>query len=620
MNPFPLRAPLFALVCWLSTSAILYAKNPEVHRIDPPHWWVGMASDTLELLIKGDGLEGAHYRVEGKGIRVLKAVQAQNPSYAYVTLLMDSEAPAQNISLVVSGSRGKTIVPYALKPRDASQRQNMGLSSADVLYLITPDRFANGNPSNDIRKDFRETSLRRKEVYDRHGGDLAGVAQRIEYIHSLGTTAVWLNPILENNQVHASYHGYAITDHYAIDPRYGTMAEYQNLCQLLHQRQMKVVMDVVYNHAGDKHYLFLNQPDTSWFNSYARFPQSNFRETTLFDPYASKKDQEVFTKGWFDTAMPDWNLKDPHAAAYLLQNTLWWIEEVGTDALRIDTYTYPDQVFMARLNKVVRQHYPRMFLFGETWVHNHQSQAYFVQRFPFRTFDSHLNNVTDFQTYFSIKEVVSKNNSWNEGVGKLYQSLAADYLYYDPTTLITFVDNHDEGRYFGLCGEDLRKYKVGLSLLYTLRGIPCLYYGTEILMKSTENHGTMRQDFPGGWPGDVRNAFESTGRTAQENEAFEFVQTLAHYRRGSAVLQTGKMMHFAPSQGFYSIARYTQDKIVLLLVNASDIPEKGKATRFDELLHGQRAGLDILHGLTPVVLESEFTLDPWEVRWIEFQR
>jgi glycosidase len=619
---FPPFARFFFAVAALAP-LVLGAKGPTApERIDPPHWWVGMARDTVRLLVKSPSIQGkceALPLFKHSQIKLISGTVLKNGGYMKLVLWMSPNAQPTNLPFQIKTPSGNLAFTYALKPRDASKRQLMGITPADHLYLITPDRFANGDPKNDQVDGQIERSLNRKEPYDRHGGDLVGIEKHLDYIQSLGVTSVWINPWLANNQVRASYHGYAITDHYLVDPRFGTNADLIRLSDALHARGMKQVMDVVYNHAGDKHYLYLNMPDSTWFNSKTLFPRSNYRETTLFDPYASKRDREFFERGWFDDAMPDWNLENKDAANYLIQNTLWWIEEAGIDALRIDTYTYPNQNFMSRLNKVVRAHYPRMVLFGETWVHNHPSQAYFTGGFPFRKSDSHLNSVTDFQTYFSIKETVTQKSEWNQGVGKLYQSLAADYLYQDPYRLVTFVDNHDEGRYFGLCGEDLRKYKLGLTLLYTLRGIPCLYYGTEILMKSTENHGTMREDFPGGWAGDARNAFTAEGRTPKENEAFDFVQKLGRYRTSQAALHYGQMMQFAPENGLYVVARYTQDRIVLTVVNASDQPAKVSMERFDELLGGKRNAVKALDR-SPVQWSETWEAGPWFSEIYEIQR
>jgi glycosidase len=615
----------------LSTSALLFLtlgfawadKGPTApERVDPPHWWVGMANDTLRLLVKSPALQGKCQAVpqfKNKDVQMLSSTVLKNGGYLKIVLWLDPNAQPVNLPFAVQTPSGTLNFTYALKPRDASKRQLMGLDASDQMYLITPDRFANGDPKNDRVDGQLEMSLNRKEPYDRHGGDLVGIEKHLDYVQSLGVTAVWINPWLANNQVRASYHGYAITDHYLVDPRFGTHADLLRLSNALHERGMKHVMDVVYNHSGDRHYLHQAQPDSTWFNPKKKYPRSNYRETTLFDPYASQRDKDFFERGWFDDSMPDWNLENKDAANYLIQNTLWWIEEAGIDALRIDTYTYPNQNFMARLNKVVRTHYPRMVLFGETWVHNHQSQAYFAGGFPLRPSDNRLNSVTDFQTYFALKETVTKASGWNEGVGKLYQSLAGDYLYQDPYRLVTFADNHDEGRYFGLCGEDLRKYKLGLTLLYTLRGIPCLYYGTELLMKSTENHGTMREDVPGGWPGDPRNAFTAAGRTPQEQEAFDFVQKLGNYRKSQAALHNGKMMQFAPENGLYAVARYTQDRLILTVVNASDQPATVSMERFDELLNKKRDAVRALDR-AQVRLTERWEAGAWSSEIFEFQR
>lgn len=581
--------PLFITFLFLGFGFSSQAQKPVVNRIDPPFWWSGMEQDTLELLLYGEHLENTSATIQGENVQLLQYEIAENPRYAYLQVLTHN-SPAQEFKIELhSGNKSKT-VKYLLKERSGSSAHRESLTKNDILYLITPDRFANGDSKNDQFKSLNEKNIDRSNPYARHGGDLQGVINHLDYINSLGNTAIWLNPVLENNEFSASYHGYAITDHYIIDPRYGSFEDWTTLVTEMKKRKMKMVMDMVYNHFGDQHQLYLSPPSSDWYNRWPTFTQTNYRATTWFDPYASQKDKTQMADGWFDHHMPDVNQRNPHVAKWLIQNSIWWIEAGGVDAFRIDTYAYPDQQFMADLGKAVHREYPNFFIFGETWVHGTQVQSWFADKNPFRPFPSHMNSVTDFQFYFAVKEMLNSEPGWSNGVNKIYYTLAADYQYADPARLVTFVDNHDEGRYFGMANQNMDRYKIGLVILYTTRGIPCLYYGTEILMKETKGHGEMRQDFPGGWMDDTVNKFVATGRTALENEAFEFVSFLGNLRRDWNVLTDGQLMQFTPpSEGPYSYIRYTEEEGLLVIVNPSKKAVDVDAKRYDEILNGQRS-------------------------------
>jgi len=557
------------LVILLLASTLIFAQKPTIERIDPPHWWVNFEHPDVELLIKGKNLP-TNVAVQGQGVSIVEVIQPENKNYLRVVLRIAQNAKPQKVEILI----GKTKVLYELKERNYSNKSLMGLYPNDFIYLITPDRFANGNPANDALKGMQENTINRNHHYKRHGGDIAGIASKLDYIKDLGVSALWINPLLENNQPKESYHGYAITDHYKIDPRFGTNADFKHLVDDMHSRGMKMVMDVIYNHWGDQHYLHRDLPEYNMVNWWDEFTKTNYRSSTLHDPYASARDKLLMTDGWFDNHMPDLNQRNTTIANYLIQNAIWWIEEYGIDAYRIDTYSYPDQEFMGELARRILQEYPKFFMFGETWVHVIQEQNYFVEKNPHRMpFNSRLQSVTDFQWYFALEKGIHEPTDWASGMSRMYYVLSGDYLYPKPQNLVTFLDNHDLARWYGHVGEDMQKFKIGIALLFTSRGIPQLYYGTEILMKETQGHGEIRQDFPGGWPGDAVNKFESSGRTEIENEAFAYIQLLANYRKKSMALTIGELTQFTPRNGLYIYVRHAKNgEKVLVVVNNSSAP------------------------------------------------
>lgn len=573
---------LFALIPTFS-----WAQNFFVERIDPPSWMPKNGGDQVELLLKGNEFnEVQEVTSDNRALQIISIEHADNDEYLYVTVNIQPVEQETNITLTLNGGRRSSAVNFTLHPW---QERSRGLTASDYLYLITADRFANGDEMNDVFLDMNEDSIAREEPYARHGGDVRGIIDHLDYIESLGVTGLWISPLLENNEHQASYHGYAITDHYQLDRRNGTNEEYLELSNELKERDMKLVMDVVYNHFGDQHYLFTNPPSRDWFNQWPEYTQTNYKATSLMDPYASEHDRNLMANGWFDKHMPDVNQRNPHVAKWLIQNSIWWVDLYGVDAFRIDTYAYPDQQFMADLDSTLLHRYPDFFIFAETWVHHEPTQYWFMRENQDRAFNSHLQSVTDFQFYFALKEALTQESGWSNGMSKLYYVLAHDYLYDNPELLVTFADNHDEGRFFGMIGEDIRKYKIGLGIMMTTRGIPCLYYGTEILMKETDGHGKMRQDFPGGWESDTINKFEAEGRTPLEQEAFEFIQHLGQLRSTDPLFTEGRLTQWAVHDGVYVYTRDLNGEVLLVIVNRNDEANEIRLTTYDEVLGGRRS-------------------------------
>lgn len=613
MNVITFKKCLF-YTFFLGVLTVQFLAAQEIANAYPPFWWKGMENDTLEIMLYDTrGIEKGDISISGSGeIELLRTQQLANTRYAFLTLIIPDTYKGKGFKIKWNNGSMR----YEI--RDRKGHNPSGLNPSDVLYLITPDRFANGDPSNDRIEGMHEKVYDRNEIYGRHGGDIKGIIDHLDYINDMGFNSLWICPLLENDQPDASYHGYAITDHYLIDPRFGSLEDYGLLMEQMHSKGMKMVMDVVYNHVGSKHHLFEDLPDSSFFNFHREFTRTNYRAVSLFDPNASESDRKRFTDGWFDTHMPDVNQRQPQFANFLIQNSIWWIELFGIDAFRIDTYTYPDQKFMGDLARRIRMEYPDFFLFGETWVHGPEIQSYFVENNPHNPVSTHLNTVTDFQLCFAIQEALTRSPGWTEGITKIYYRLAADYLYEEPGQMVTFLDNHDLARVFGYLNGDFDKFRIALTMLFTMRGIPCLYYGTEILLKETENHGVIREDFPGGWPGDTLDKFTAEGRSDLENQAYELTQILLKWRSQSDAIKNGRMMQFVPEDHVYVYFRFTKSDTVMVVCNVHEKEDRElDLSRFAEVWPEGSLGYSILDQKT--ISGSKITLGPKSIQVIEMK-
>jgi glycosidase len=595
-------------------------------RVEPANWWTGLKWNKVEIMCHRPGLADYSLRLErAKGVKLIKVEKGDSPNYLFITLEIKANAPPQKVALTFSKGKNTFSYEYPIRSRNTAPKAQ-GVTPRDVVYLIFPDRFANGNPSNDTVAGMLE-GLRRNEPDGRHGGDLAGIYQHLDYLQDLGINTIWLNPELENDQLEASYHGYAVTDHYRVDRRIGTNEELRNLVSECHRRGIKVVRDIVLNHIGDGHWWMKDLPARDWLNHWPTYTQTSFRAPSLVDPYASEFDKKHFNDGWFDKRMPDLNQRNPHVANYLIQQAIWWVEFAGLDDFRIDTYTYSDQAFCSEWCRAMLAEYPNLSMFGEIWENAVPVQGFFADDQPMSRakFDSDLPGVVDFQLCFAIQDALTKPTTWTEGASRIYYVLAQDYFYKDPYRNLVMLDNHDMTRFFTHVGERLDKYKTGMAFLLTTRGIPQIYYATEILSTGDgkSSWGTFRKDFPGGWPGDSENKFTSAGRTAQENEAYDFTQRLIRYRNATPALQTGKLMQFAtidrePERGLYVYFRYDEAKTVMVVLNFSDQAKTLETKRFAERMTGFSKAKNILTGEilmdltklevggnTPLVLEME---------------
>jgi glycosidase len=584
-------------ICFIMTAACAQAQKLE--RIEPMNWWVGMHNPKLQLLVHGENIALLQPQLNYPGVTLTKVNKVENPNYLFLDLEIskDTKAGKFPIQFMLKGKK-KLQYDYELKNRDQSANRIQAVTSADLIYLLMPDRFANGNKKNDIVKEMRETKLNRDSMYYRHGGDIQGLIGKLDYLKELGVTAIWMTPEIENDMAHASYHGYAATDHYKIDPRYGTLDLYKHYVDEAHKKGLKVVKDIVHNHMGSSHWFFLDMPMKDWVNQWPAYTQTSYRDEPVMDPYTSNADRKKMLDGWFVPTMPDFNHRNPFVQNYITQNHIWWVEYAGIDGLRLDTYPYNDPEYMKDWYQKIHAEFPTLSVFGETLVHSAAAQAYFTGgNTVSRGFDTELPGVTDAVVKDAIYEALNGKNGWTDGVFRLYSTVAQDFLYKRADQNVIFMDNHDMSRFYSMVNEDFDKFKSGMAILLTMRGIPQIYYGTEILMKNYSNpDGLVRSDFPGGWPEDKVNKFTAAGRTEKENQAFNFMKTLANYRKISEALKTGKLMQYVPEKGMYTYFRYTADhnKTVMVIVNNEDQAKTLETTRFAESIKNATSATNII--------------------------
>jgi glycosidase len=580
-------------------STTLFAQIPALERVEPAFWWVGMKNTKLQLIVHGNNIAASTVKLNYAGVKLVKVNKVENPNYLFLDLDITptAKAGAFNISFEKAGEKAFTY-SYKLLNRDRSANRAQGVTSKDLIYLIMPDRFSNGDPSNDTQSWMLEKTVNRDSMYSRHGGDIQGVMNHLDYLKDLGVTTIWMTPEVENDEPHASYHGYAVTNHYRTDARYGTNELYKQYVEKCHSMGMKVIKDLVHNHAGTEGWTILDMPMKSWVHQWPTYTNSNFRYGPLTDPHAAVADKKQMLDGWFDHRMADMNENNPYVQNYLTQNHIWWIEYAGVDGFRLDTYPYNDAAYMADWAQKVKAEYPKFSIFGEVLDTEVSFEAYFTQGNTVnRGFDTHLPGVTDAALKDAIAEALNGKSDWNGGVNRLYTILAQDYMYQDVTRNCIFLDNHDMSRFFSVVKEDFNKYKSGMAMLFTMRGIPQMYYGDEILMAGESNpDGLVRSDFEGGWAEDKLNKFTPAGRTQKENEAFNYVRALANYRKSSTALQTGKMMQYVPQNGVYVYFRYDAKSTVMVIYNSGDKNVALNTDRFTERMAGFAQAKNIVTG------------------------
>jgi glycosidase len=585
-------------------------------RIEPPNWWTGMQNPRVQLLLHSPNISQLHPRISYPGLHLERSIRTENPNYLFLDLLIEPQARPGTVQIdfIKDGQTTALSIPWQLQPRETGASSRKGFDASDVLYLITPDRFANGNPQNDGLPGMLEAPDR-KNKGGRHGGDIEGVRQHLDYLADLGITALWLNPLLENNMQDYSYHGYATTDFYKVDPRFGSNESYRQLTAEARSKGIKMVMDMIVNHCGSLHWWMNDLPSANWLNSNfqtdpagtgngqppAGYVETNHRKTVVQDPHAATADRQQFFDGWFVSTMPDLNQRNPLLATYLIQNSIWWVEYAGLNGIRMDTYPYPDPDFMSEWSCRLMEEYPSLNIVGEEWNLHPAIVSYWQKdKLNPNGYTSCLPSLMDFPGQQALADALTAPESWSTGWIRLYETIAQDFLYPHPDELVVFPDNHDMPRFFAQVGRDVALFKLGLVFFLTSRGIPQIYYGTEILMDSPSNRddGLIRSDFPGGWPGDAVNGFTGQGLKAEQLEIQSFLKKMLAWRRTAPAIHRGKLTHFAPENGMYVYFRHSEQQRVMVVLN-KDAREKTLWTaRFAELLDGFSKGRDVISGKT----------------------
>ena len=633
--PHPMKTTIAAL---LMGTAMTMNAAMKVDRIEPTDWYVGMKDTSLQLMVYGQGIKTADVTTDYPGVRIDSIVRLDSPNYLLIYMNL-AEAQPGTMTLNFRQGKQKQKIPYQLKAREKNAHERIGFSNADVLYMLMPDRFASGRTDNDQMDGMRAYRNDRSQPSLRHGGDLEGIRQHLDYFKELGVTALWFTPVLENNSpdhgTQSTYHGYATTNYYRVDPRLGTNEEYRRLCDEAHQKGIKIVMDMIFNHSGFEHPWVADMPTKDWFNTPEwllpenqaksvalktmdgdakvndKYLQTSYKLTPVIDPYASKVDLRETVDGWFVPTMPDLNQRNPHVIKYLIQNSMWWIETIGIDGIRMDTYPYADAEAMALWMKVIGEEYPNFNTVGETWVTEPAYTAAWQKDSKLARTNSYLPTVMDFAFYDRINQAKNEEtDDWWHGFNRIYNSFVYDYLYPNPSSVMAFIENHDTDRFLGK-GKDSTALKQALAILLTVNRIPQLYYGTEVLMNGTKEitDGNVRKDFPGGFPGDEVNKFTRDGRTRAENAMFDWLSRILHWRQGNETITKGAQTQFIPYKGVYVIARTLNGNTVLTILNGKRSEALFDVARYAEVIGNRTTATDITTG-NKVDITAPVTLAP----------
>ncbi len=585
-------ALLFVLVA--IGQVVVAQTQPE--RVEPPFWWSDMHHTELQIMVYGEDIGLTTAVIDHPGIRLKESVSVASSNYIFLYLDIAETAPGTYPIRFMAGGETMFVYDYVFNERESGSRYRQGLNASDAMYLLMPDRFANGDPSLDNQPGMLERA-NRDDPSGRHGGDIPGIIKHLDYIADMGFTAIWLNPVLENDQPRYSYHGYATTDYYKIDPRFGTNEDYRNLVAIAEDKGIKIIKDLILNHCGHHHWWMDDLPAPDWVNQWDAFTRTTYRMTTIVDPHGSQYDYDRMVNGWFDTNMPDLNQNNRLLAQYLKQNAVWWIEYSGIQGIRMDTQPYADRFFMSDWASYIRLEYPYFMLIGEAWMgvpamvkyyqgghHNHDG------------YNSNFPSVFDFALYDAIGQAFNEGDGWSTGMMRLYNTLAQDFLYQDPYNLVVFGDNHDTDRFYTRVGADIDKLKMALTFIFTTRGIPQVYTGTELLESAFEHdgHGELRTNFPGGWPGDPVNAFNREGRTDEQNLIVDHISNLLNFRKNTPALHYGWLLQFVPEDNVYVYFRYDETETIMVVLNNNDDSKELILSRFREGWEGYTEAVDVL--------------------------
>jgi len=591
---------LFFSITLILVGTIGFAQNYKIKHLEPAFWWTGMEYKQIQILVHGDQISELSPSFSYPNLKLDSVIRTDNSNYLFLYLSLNEETEAGKFDLIFKkGKKEKLRYTFELKERRKNSAQRIGFNNSDAIYLITPDRFANAIPENDEVNKLLE-SKNRNEAYGRHGGDLQGIIDHLDYIQKMGFTAIWLNPVLENNVKRSSYHGYSTTDYYKVDARFGSNADYVRLSEEASKRGIKLIMDQIMNHCGLEHWWTKDMPTKDWYHYPSDIKITNHRRTTLSDPYASKSDKELFENGWFVQSMPDLNQSNHLLADYLIQNSIWWVEYANLGGIRHDTHPYSGKEFMAEYACRIMQEYPNFNIVGEEWSPNPAVLAKWQngKNNP-DGFKSCLPSLMDFPLHIALLNALRNEESWNKGFINLYEMLSNDFMYPNPENLVIFPDNHDMQRFYTQINEDFNLFKTALIYVASIKRIPQIFYGTEYLATSPEerNDGLIRSDFPGGWKADKINAFTGRNLSKQQLEAQNFVRRLFNWRKENSVIHNGKLKHFAPENGTYVYFRYNKEKTVMVILNKNKENTTLHTERFNEIISGYTTGTDVITGI-----------------------
>lgn len=596
------------LLFLITFSASIFA---QIDRMEPPFWYEGMNKSEVQVLFYGKNI-AQHSVSISNNVVITNVTKTENPNYLFVTI-DTKNVKAQELQFTFTNGKKSFKRNFEIKKRKPNSALRKSFDASDVMYLLMPDRFANGNPNNDSSPELQEKA-NRSLPGGRHGGDIQGIINNLDYIKELGATAIWSTPMCEDNDKGYSYHTYGQSDVYRIDPRYGTNEEYKKLADEMHKRGMKLIKDYVTNHWGAEHWMFKDMPTYDWFHQFPGYAQSNYRMTTQYDINGSKRDAKYCMDGWFVPSMPDLNQSNPLVLNYLIQNAIWWIEYADLDGFRVDTYSYNDKEGIAKWTKAITDEYPYFNIVGEVWMHDQAQISYWQKNSPIakiQSYNSYCPSVMDFTLHDVFGNVFNEDRAdWSNGMIKFYENFVNDFLYADPNNLLIFLENHDTGRFNHIYQNDFKKYQLGMTIMATMRGIPQLYYGSEIGMAGDKGKGDadIRQDFPGGWKGDKNNAFSASGRTAEQAKYFDFSKKVLNWRKNKEVIHTGKLTHYIPENNVYVYFRHNDKETVMVVINNAPDTQILNLARFQENIKSFTSGNDILSGKT-IDLKTELAID-----------
>lgn len=600
----------FFILALATISALGHAES--IERVEPPFWWSGMAEPSLQLMVYGDNIGSLDVNIEHPDVALEQVHRVENANYLFLDLQVGSDFDGGQVAIeFLSEADVKAQHDYAFLTRRTGSSERNGFSAADAIYLITPDRFANANPNLDNHPDMLEKADRESYV-GRHGGDIAGIRQHLDYIADMGFTAIWPTPMLENNQEAYSYHGYSTTDFYRIDPRFGSNEDFRQLSLDARAQGIGLVQDMILNHIGSMHWWMDDLPMDDWLNFQdGFFPTTHYR-TTVQDPYSAEVDRKEFTDGWFVETMPDLNQRNPFMAQYLIQNSIWWIEFADLYGIRTDTYSYSDKDFLTEWTRRVMTEYPDFNIVGEEWSTNPNVVSYWQRgKDNADGYVSYLPSVMDFPLYDNLRTALNEPEEWGQGLIRIYESLADDTLYPDPMNLVIFAENHDTSRLYSHYHERADKFNIAMAMLATMRGIPQFFYGSELLATSPRERadGEVRSDFPGGWEGDERNGFTGEGMADEELAAQDYLRRLLNWRQGQSAIHSGELLHFAPVEGVYVYFRYDESQTIMVAINHTESEQSIDVERYREGIGQHAWAQDVIDG-TRHPLEETLTLAP----------